>query len=171
MCRKIVYLAIMVGMAFNLVGCSSSGKNVSSIEGLGHYSFDLLEQINTVDLEKTVQYFASTNDIKKYLSETVTGEQSKNPLYSRVENDQADWPNYLYDSIYTLRREAAKLGIEWNKLIYLDFVVKRHQGEGPYKGELFLKYGSNVYSVVIEAIDISNKYYMTNLSGIQKVNR
>lgn len=170
--KTIFYFTLVLFSSLYLVGCSSSsGKSISSFEGTGKYTFGLLEQVNVLDGEQLVKYFASTNDIDKYLTETYGGEKSKNQIYRRVADEQAEWPNYLYTSIYNLKRNAAMMGIEWNKIVYLDFVAKQPLGEGPYVGEVFFKYGDNVYSVQTELIKVGSDYYLSNLSGIQKVSR
>ena len=171
MYRKLFYLVLALGLSFNLVSCSSSGKSVGSLEGIGHFSFEVLEQINQLEAKELVGFFATTNDINKCLSETVKGEKTKNSLYSLIEDEQSERPQYLYKSIYNTKREAAMLGIEWNKVIYLDYVIPYRQSEPPYKGELFLKYGESVYSVGVESMNIGDNYYLTNLSGIRKVSR
>ena len=171
MYKRAINTFLLFGLLICFSACSSSSKSSSSPESIGRYTFDFLEQINVLETSSLIEYFTNTKTIKKFLSETVTEDQRKHYLYTLTSDDQAEWPKYLYDIIYTLKQDGAKLGIEWNKVTYLDFISRFVESENIHKGELFFKYDDYVYSVHTTSVPIDKKIYLVDVSTLRKVSR
>ena len=170
MYKKGIQIVAIVGLLIAFMGCSS-GSKLKSKEQVGNYVFELLETINVKSLEETVDLFATKSDIEQYLKEFSQEESSESKYYKVIDEETAEKPEYLYTAVNTIKRDAAKYGIEWDKVIYLDFIVPHFVDKKEYRGELFIKYDEKVYAIFVDFITLKDKYYLTNLSGIQRVSR
>lgn len=171
MCKKVIKTFLLFSLVLCFSSCSSSGKSIGNAEKVGRYTFDFLEQINVLETADLIQFFAPTKTIQKFLSETITEDQRNHSLYTLIENDEAEWPKYLYEVIYSVKNDGAKMGIEWNKVTYLDFISRLNAKDNLHKGELFFKYDKNVYSVTTTSVSVGKKAYLIALANLRRVSK
>jgi len=152
----------LLAIAFILFSLTSI-KAVEPQE-MGKHSFKILKNFNKWDTQTYLKQIMSLEEFHQLgkNNQLVKEERSRNKIQSLTEKK---WHGEIIDNYMEVRKDAARKGIEWRKIKYLDFIysIEGDDGITICKGELFFKYKERAFSVEVGYILAEDGYRLVQI--------
>lgn len=136
----------LIALLFALISCTNN--KVKEPEQIGHQVFEMLKSINTVYKEEYYKSFFSVEEARELgkNEDFLTDENLRNEMTSLKKED---WISRMDTDYNRIKEKAAKSGINWSEIKYLDFVyeIENERGMKGCQGELYFGFNKESYKV------------------------
>lgn len=153
---------------------ASCEKKITHPEEVGVHSFELLQNISTISKEKYKLSFWSKDEIKSHLKDSPFAECNR-VGYDSSKETKAECLEILaqevvedFDRHYeSIKKFGISNGIVWKDIKYIDYIYNSTEyGDlSELKGDVYFKYGSQRYSIRVNAIYDGRQYKFIEISN------
>ena len=159
--RKIcvsILAAISLSMSF--------AQPPTDTEVFQHGMFDLLKEFKGLDNDSYKKHFVTYDEFKAF-SESHELQEYNQPMLDDM--NSGDYYKEINKYYIKIKYAAAKRGVDWEKIYFLDFIYKTTSGG--LKGELFFSYNDKTYSVKVGAYLLDSGYKVSSIKKFKDYNK
>ncbi|MGH1385228.1 hypothetical protein [Kordia sp.] len=156
--KKMSFLLI-VFFTVTLSVHSQDFSNITSLEKMGKYAFNILKNLDKTSEKEFKNSFLSLAKIKMYVN--IKQDYTKNETRDDINKIATETFNQKIIEEYTSLKEKGKeFNIEWNAIEYLDYTYSQKTKDGftVVRGKLIFKHKENKYQVIASAFFVDNVY-------------
>lgn len=138
---------------------SQDFSNITSLEKMGKYAFNILKNLDKTSEKEFKNSFLSLAKIKMYVN--IKQDYTKNETRDDINKIATETFNQKIIEEYTSLKEKGKeFNIEWNAIEYLDYTYSQKTKDGftVVRGKLIFKHKENKYQVIASAFFVDNVY-------------
>lgn len=164
MIKNVIKIALII-LIIALASCST--KSIKEPEQLGKQVFEILKNISNENKENYISNFISIEEIRELgkNEKLVKDESTRNEMTSMLKEK---WISQIEKEYNKIKEKAGEVGLNWNKIEYLDFVyeLKERGGMKMCEGALYFKFNEKSFKIEAFAVWDGNEYKLAVVENL-----
>jgi len=162
---KLEFRIGLIALLFAFISCSSN--KVSEPEQIGKQVFEILKNISTDSRENYLKSFLSVEEIRALgkSEDAFIDESLRNEMTSLLKEE---WMSRMDSDYNRIKEKAARAGINWKEIKYLDFVyeIETEKGIKGCTGKLYFGFNDKSYNIETTSLWNGTEYRLMRITDL-----